>query len=90
LNRDLDPISSKDSQGYRPDKSALDAVGVTRERCWKYDWVPEFDIKGVFDNISREILLKAVHRAQLNLVRFHNTEGGSTSLNCSACGTHCQ
>ena len=51
-----------DSYGYRPDKSALDAVGVTRERCWKYDWVLEFDIKGLFDNIDHDLLLKAVRR----------------------------
>lgn len=49
-----------DSYGYRPKKSALDAVGVTRKRCWKYDWVLEFDIKGLFDNIDHELLMKAV------------------------------
>src|SRR5262249_42737221 len=47
---ELDPIFLVDSYGYRPGKSALDAVGVTRQRCWKYDWVLEFDIKGLFDN----------------------------------------
>jgi RNA-directed DNA polymerase len=44
----LDSVFFADSYGYRPRKSALDAVGVTRERCWKYDWVLEFDIKGLF------------------------------------------
>ena len=44
----LDPVFLADSYGYRPGKSALDAVGVTRERCWKYDWVLEFDIRGLF------------------------------------------
>ena len=39
IEPDLDQIFLADSYGYRPDKSALDAVGVTRERCWKYDWV---------------------------------------------------
>jgi RNA-directed DNA polymerase len=48
----LDPIFLPDSYGYRPKKSALDAVGVTRERCWKYDWVLEFDIKGLLDVAS--------------------------------------
>ena len=62
IEPDLDPIFLKDSYGYRPGKSALDAVGVTRERCWKYDWVLEFDIKGLFDNISHELLLKAVRK----------------------------
>jgi len=58
----LDPIFLSDSYGYRPNKSALDAVGVTRERCWKYDWVLEFDIKGLFDNIDHEPLLRAVRK----------------------------
>ena len=44
------PIFLPDSYGYRPGKSALDAVGITRERCWHYDWVLEFDIKGLFDH----------------------------------------
>ena len=53
----LNAIFLADSFGYRPGKSALDAVGVTRERCWKYDWVLEFDIKGLFDNIDHALLL---------------------------------
>src|SRR6266403_2086056 len=51
-----------DSYGYRPRKSALDAVGVTRKRCWRYDWVLEFDIKGLFDNIDHGLLLRAVRK----------------------------
>src|ERR1022692_3280230 len=58
----LESIFLTDSYGYRPNKSALDAVGVTRERCWKYDWVVEFDIKGLFDNIDHELLLRAVRK----------------------------
>jgi group II intron reverse transcriptase/maturase len=58
----LDKIFLADSYGYRPGKSALDAVGVTRERCWKYDWVLEFDIKGLFDNIDHALLLKSVRK----------------------------
>lgn len=55
-----------DSYGYRPKKSALDAVGVTRQRCWKYDWVLEFDIKGLFDNIDHDLLMKAVRKHTSN------------------------
>lgn len=58
----LDSIFRPDSYGYRPGKSALDAVGITRQRCWKYDWVLEFDIKGLFDNLPHELLLKAVRK----------------------------
>lgn len=56
----VEPHFMEDSYGYRPKKSALDAVGVTRKRCWQYDWVLEFDIKGLFDNIPHALLMKAV------------------------------
>lgn len=56
----LDPIFHIDSYGYRPGKSAKQAVAVTRHRCWKYDWVVEFDIKGAFDNIDHSLVLKAL------------------------------
>src|SRR5215475_12098599 len=62
IEPDLDQIFLADSYGYRPKKSALDAVGVTRERCWKYGWVLEFDIKGLFYNIDHELLLRAVRK----------------------------
>ena len=44
----LDPLFHADSYGYRPGKSALEAVGQARERCWRYDWVIDLDIKGFF------------------------------------------
>ena len=52
----------EDSYGYRPNKSAHDAIAVTRKRCWQYDWVLEFDIKGLFDNIDHELLWKAIRK----------------------------
>ncbi len=59
----LEPVFLPDSYGYyRPEKSAPDAVATTRERCWKYDWVLEFDIKALFDNIERGLLLKALDK----------------------------
>jgi len=58
----LEPNFHQDSYGYRPGKSAIQAVEVTRRRCWKYDWVLEFDIKGLFDNIDHDLLMKAVRK----------------------------
>ncbi len=46
IEPDLDAVFLGNSYGYRPGRSALDAVGVTRKRCWDYDWVLAFDIKG--------------------------------------------
>ena len=60
LEPKVEPIFHKNSYGYRPNKSAIDAVGKVRERCWRYDYVIEFDIKGLFDNIDHELLMKAV------------------------------
>ena len=57
---EVEPHFLDDSYGYRPNKSALDAIGVTRKRCWQYDWLIEFDIRGLFDKIDHELLMKAV------------------------------
>ena len=56
----LDAIFHPDSYGYRPGRSAKQAVAATRERCWRYDWVVEFDIKAAFDQIDHGLLMKAV------------------------------
>jgi RNA-directed DNA polymerase len=56
----LDPMFHPDSYGYRPGRSAKQAIAVTRKRCWQYDWVVEFDIKAAFDQIDHGLLLKAV------------------------------
>ncbi len=58
----VEPHFHPDSYGYRPGKSAVDALAVTRQRCWKRDWVLEFDIKGLFDNIDHGLLMKAVRK----------------------------
>ena len=60
LEPKVEPIFHKDSYGYRPNKSAIDAIGKVRQRCWRYDYVIELDIKGLFDNIDHELLMKAV------------------------------
>jgi len=58
----VEPYFLPDSYGYRPGKSAIDAVAVTRERCWRHNWLIEFDIKGLFDNIDHELLMRAVRK----------------------------
>ncbi len=58
----VEPYFHQDSYGYRPNKSALQAVGVTRQRCWRYDYVLEFDVKGLFDAIDHALLLRAVYK----------------------------
>jgi group II intron reverse transcriptase/maturase len=58
----LDPMFHPDSYGYRPGKSAKQAVAITRKRCWKSDWVVEFDIKAAFDQIDHSLLMKAVRK----------------------------
>jgi len=57
---EIEGIFHPDSYGYRPNKSALDAVGMARKRCWRYDWALDLDIKSFFDNISHELLMRAV------------------------------
>ena len=52
----------EDSYGYRPGKSALDAVGVARQRCWRYAWVLDLDIKSFFEEIDRGLLMRAVRK----------------------------
>ncbi len=68
LEPELEKHFHPDSYGYRPGKSALDAVGQARKRCWKNDWVLDLDIKGFFDNIDHELMMRAV--------RAHTQESG--------------
>ncbi|MDX8496684.1 reverse transcriptase domain-containing protein [Mesorhizobium sp. VK22B] len=80
IEPDLDSLFLPDSYGYRPGKSALDAVGVTRQRCWKYDWVLEFDIKGLFDNLPHDLLLKAETRRMQVGSALHRKMAGSAPM----------
>jgi RNA-directed DNA polymerase len=58
----VEPLFHQDSYGYRPGRSALDAVGVCRKRCWKFDWVAEFDIRSYFDSVDHDLMMRAVSR----------------------------
>jgi RNA-directed DNA polymerase len=60
LMRRVDPVFHPDSFGYRPGRSALDAVERCRERCWKRDWVIDLDVQEFFDSVPWDLLVKAV------------------------------
>ena len=62
LEPKVEPLFHDDSYGYRPGRSALDAVARCRERCWKYDWVIDLDLKAFFDTIPHDLLMKAVSK----------------------------
>ena len=62
LEPELERCFHTDSYGYRPNKSAAQAVGKARQMCWRYDWVVDLDIKGFFDNIDHELLMRAVRK----------------------------
>lgn len=62
LEKKVEPVFHPDSYGYRPKRSALDAVAKCRERCWKYSWVVDLDIQKFFDSVPWELMLKAVAR----------------------------
>ena len=59
----LEPVFHPDSYGYRPGKSAIDAVRQARQRCWRYDWVLDIDVKGYLDPVS---YCPLVHEAPSN------------------------
>jgi RNA-directed DNA polymerase len=65
LEGKVEPIFHPDSYGYRPGRSALDAVAVCRQRCWRYDWVIDLDVQKFFDSVPWDLVIKAV-TAHLN------------------------
>ncbi|MBN2562638.1 MAG: group II intron reverse transcriptase/maturase [Phycisphaerae bacterium] len=68
----VEPVFHEDSYGYRPGKSALDAVGTARKRCWEADWVIDLDIKAFFDSIPHGLVERAVaHHTDLPWVRLY-------------------
>lgn len=60
LEPGVEPVFHADSYGYRPRRSAHDALRVCRERCWRNDWVLDMDIRAFFDSVSWDLVLKAV------------------------------
>jgi RNA-directed DNA polymerase len=62
LGKEVEPVFNEDSYGYRPGKSAIQALEKARTRCWKYDWVIDLDIRSFFDNLPHDLLMKAVRK----------------------------
>ena len=62
IEPEMERIFHPNSYGYRPGKSAHEAIGQARQRCWRFDWVLDLDVKGFFDNIPHELLLSAVRK----------------------------
>jgi len=72
LEPEVELVFHPDSYGYRPGRSALDAVGVCRERCWRNDWVLDMDIRKFFDSVPWDLTLKAVaHHTDLRWILLY-------------------
>jgi RNA-directed DNA polymerase len=70
----VEPKFHEDSYGYRPGKSAIEAVGVARVRCWGEDWIIDLDIRQFFDSIDHELMMQAV--------RHHTKKKGTSGKLC--------
>src|SRR5215207_1097089 len=72
LEPGVEPVFHPDSYGYRPGRSALDAVAVCRERCWRRDRVLDLDPKSFFDGVPDDLVVKAVaHHTDLRWVLLY-------------------
>ena len=77
LEEKLEPIFHHDSYGYRPGRSAHDALAVTRQRCWKQDWVLDIDVRAFFDSVPHDLLLKRSLTTPTNAGSCSTSNGGS-------------
>jgi RNA-directed DNA polymerase len=72
LEPEVEPVFHPDSYGYRPGRSAHDALRVCRQRCWSYDWALDLDLKSFFDSLSHSLVLKAVaHHTDLRWILLY-------------------
>jgi group II intron reverse transcriptase/maturase len=72
LEPTVEPVFHPDSYGYRPGKSALDAVGTARKRCWATDWVIDLDIRAFFDSLEHDLVERALaHHTDIPWVRLY-------------------
>ena len=72
LEPEVEPVFHPDSYGYRPGRSAHDALRTCRQRCWRYDWVLDLDLKSFFDSLDHSLVLKSVaHHANLRWILLY-------------------
>jgi RNA-directed DNA polymerase len=72
LESEVEPVFHPDSYGYRPGRSAHDALRVCRQRCWKYNWVIDLDLRAFFDSLDHSLVLKAVaHHTNLRWILLY-------------------
>jgi len=72
LEPGVEPVFHPDSYGYRPGRSAHDALARCRQRCWKYDWALDLDLKSFFDSLDHSLVLKAVaHHTNLRWILLY-------------------
>ena len=62
LEPQVDKYFHPDSYGYRLGKSAIEAIETARQRCWRFDWALDLDIKAFFDEIDHQLLMRAVRK----------------------------
>ena len=86
LEKRVEPKFHPDSYGYRPGRSALDAVGTCRRRCWEQDWVVDLDIQKFFDSVDHSLMVKAVeaNTDQPWVVLYSRSSSDSSSSRCWA------
>ena len=77
LEETIEPIFHPDSYGYRPGRSALDALAVTRKRCWTQDWTLDRDVRAFFDSVPHDLIRKAVAHHTTSVGFFSTSTGGS-------------
>ncbi len=72
LEPEVELVFHPDSYGYRPGRSAHDALRVCRQRCWRYDWVLDLDLKSFFDSLDHSLVLRSVaHHTDLRWVLLY-------------------
>jgi RNA-directed DNA polymerase len=72
LEPEVEPMFHPDSYGYRPRRSAHDALRTCRQRCWKHDWAIDLDLRAFFDTLDHSLVLKAVaHHTDLRWILLY-------------------